>query len=216
MDFIDTVKNRHSTRDFDERPVSEQTINEIIRVAALTPSWANDQIWKVEVAKGNSLKQIKNMHQLYSQNGKTMSYEFPPLHRESMGTQGRSNVSTWSNDLYKYLKDEPSTMQNKSNNLFNAPAIAYLLMPKKSSLWSAYDLGAFGQTLMLAASNLGVSSMPAAEFVGYPQQLHKILNVSDEYQFGMGIGLGYLNEKSKINSFRSKRMNLNQFLTIHD
>lgn len=216
MEFVDTVKNRHSTRDFTDRPVNNQIINEIVDIASMTPSWANDQIWKVEVAKGKSLEQIKTMHQQYSMNGKTMSYEFPPLHRESMGTQGRNNVSTWSNDLYKYLNIEADTMRKNSNNLFNAPAIAYLLMPKRSSLWSAYDLGAFGQTLMLAASNLGVSSMPAAEFVGYPQQLHEILNVPEDYQFGMGIGLGYLNEDSKINGFRSQRMNLNQFLTIHN
>lgn len=215
MEFDEILNGRHSVRNFNGQTVNSKDLENIITAAGKTPSWANDQIWKVVIATGDSLKEIKKYHLRATNNGLSSQTEFPYMHRDAMGRQGRSNVVTWSTGLQQFLGSERNEMTYASQHLFNAPAIAYLLMPAKPSLWSAYDLGAFGQTLMLAATNLGIDSMPAAEFVSYPKELHKVLDVSDNYQFGMGIGLGY-KDNTKINQFRSERMNLNQYLTIKD
>lgn len=214
MDFQDVLANRHSIRAFSQRPLATDTITQIVQDAGTTPSWANDQIWQVVVATGDHLAQIKRAHLAARQSGRFESSEFPALHRDAMAEQGRSNVSRWSTDLQTFLGLQSDQMTTASAHLFSAPAIAYLLMPAKSSLWTAYDLGAFGQTLMLAATARGVASMPAAEFVAEPKQLHAILNVSPNYQFGMGIGLGYPDEQAKINQFRSERMPLDRYLTL--
>lgn len=212
MEFKDVVFNRHSTRDFSDQPIAKDDLVDIINTAKMTPSWANDQIWKVMVATGQTLVNIKQRH-LNSGYGRA---EFPALHRDAMGKQGRRNVRQWSADLSSFLGNQRGAMAQQSAVLFNAPAVVYLLMPSKSSLWSAYDLGAFGQTLMLAAQDKGIDSMPAEEFVDHPKDLHEILGVGNDYQFGMGIGLGYKNSQSKINQFRSERMNNDEFITFKD
>lgn len=211
MEFKDAVLNRHSVRDFSDQPVSQKDLIEIVNTAKHSPSWANDQVWKVVIATGNSLNQIKQ-HHLHAGSGQP---DFPPLHREAMGEQGRQNVMKWSSDLQTFLGSHATDMANDSAHLFNVPAIAYLLMPSESSLWSAYDLGAFGQTLMLAATDKGIASIPAMEFVAHPKFLHQVLGVSDDYQFAVGIGLGYKKD-ALINQFRSERMDTDQFLTIKD
>lgn len=216
MEFTKTVQNRHSIRDFSNQPVDMTKLRKMIDIAKMTPSWANDQIWKVVVATGQTLDEIKQHHRQALMNGKPEQTEFPPLHRNAMGAQGRKNVRTWSSDLRRFLGSQGNAMAEGSMNLFNVQAIVYLLMPRQSSLWSAYDLGAFGQTLMLAATDQGIDSIPAAEFVQYPQALHKILGISDDYQFGMGIGLGYQKADALINQFRSRRMDNDEFLTIKD
>ena len=216
MDFQTVLANRHSVRAFSQRPVPAETITKIVQAAGTTPSWANDQIWQVVVATGEHLTQIKRAHLAALQSGRSGNSEFPPLHRDAMAAQGRSNVWTWSTDLQAFLGPQYGQMTTASAQLFSAPAIAYLLMPARASLWTAYDLGAFGQTLMLAATAMEVDSLPAAEFVADPQQLHTILNVPTDYQFGMGIGLGYRDEQARINQFRSKRMPLDRYLTITD
>ncbi len=214
MEFKDAVLNRHSTRDFSDKPIDIADLKKIVELAKMTPSWANDQIWRVVIATGDSLDKIKQHHRQALMSGEIGQTEFPPLHRNAMGVQGRQNVRTWSSDLRRFLGSEGNAMAEDSMNLFNAQAIAYLLMPSQSSLWSAYDLGAFGQTLMLAATDRGIDSIPAAEFVQYPQALHQLLGVGDDYQFGMGIGLGYKKEDALINKFRSQRMDDESFLTI--
>lgn len=215
MEFEEVLNNRHSVRDFTNQTIDPKNLETIVTAAGKTPSWANDQIWKVVVATGSTLQKIKEYHLNAKRNGKIVQSEFPYMHRDSMGVQGRKNVVTWSSGLQRFLGPDSFQMGQGSNLLFNAPAVAYLLMPAKSSLWSAYDLGAFGQTLMLSAANLGIDSMPAAEFVSFPQELHRILDVSNNYQFGMGIGLGYKSDL-KINQFRSKRMDLKEYFTIKD
>ncbi len=65
-------------------------------------------------------------------------------------------------------------------NLYYAPAIAYLTIPKQSNLWSVYDLGAFAQTLALAAKAKGIDSMPAYEFVKYPASVREIMGIPED------------------------------------
>lgn len=216
MEFTKAVMNRHSTRDFSDTPVEVTELRKIVDIAKMTPSWANDQIWRVIIATGDTLNEIKRHHRQALLSGESGQTEFPPLHRNAMGSQGRKNVRTWSSDLSRFFGREGNAMAEDSMNLFNAQAIAYLLMPSQSSLWSAYDLGAFGQTLMLAATDRGIDSIPAAEFVLYPKALHQILGVGDDYQFGMGIGLGYKKDDALINKFRSQRMDSSEFLTFKD
>lgn len=211
MEFFDVVNNRHSVRDFSEQPVKKADLEKIIETAGKTPSWANVQPWKVVIATGNSLAKIRNYHQT----GNTERSEFPPFHRQSMGKQRQANLRTWSSGIHHFLGADANEMYRDSDKLFNAPAIAYLFLPREINPWTVYDLGAFGQTLMLAAQNLGIDSIPAEEFVFNPTEIHQVLGVSDDYLLAMGIGLGYP-QKAKINDFRSERMAVDKYLTIKE
>lgn len=103
-----------------------------------------------------------------------------------------------------------------SNDLFNAPVVAFLFLTiEELNPWSAYDLGAFGENLMLAASDAGLASLPAFEFVKYPDTLRKYLPVPDKDLIGMGIGLGYASDK-KVNDFHSSRAPLDEMMKISE
>jgi len=43
--FLDTMKRRHTVRDFSSRPVAREVIEECVRVAGTAPSGANHQPW---------------------------------------------------------------------------------------------------------------------------------------------------------------------------
>lgn len=216
MDFQKAVASRHSIRDFSDRPVSREDLTSLVNTAKQAPSWANSQTWKVIIATGNTLKQIREHHVQAARENTPASPEIPALHRDAMGTQGMKNVQGWMTDFNQFMQSESQAMADNSAHLFNAPAVAYLLVPNKTSLWESYDLGAFGQTLMLAATDRGIDSIPAMEFVQYPAALHQILGVDNHYIFAVGIGLGYRQNDSLINKFASTRMDNNEFLTFKD
>src|SRR5699024_11911407 len=71
------------------------------------------------------------------------------------------NMATMSETLDYFLRGESDAFDQAQIKLFNAPVIVFLTIPKKSPAWSIFDLGAFSQTLMLAANNRGLSTMPA-------------------------------------------------------
>ncbi|MGN1279175.1 MAG: nitroreductase family protein [Limosilactobacillus sp.] len=214
MEFKDTVEKRRSIRDFSDRPVSKEDLTSLINLAKQAPSWANSQTWKVIIATGQTLEEIRTRHAEAVGKGLAPSPEIPLLHREEMGIQGAQNVSKWMGDIHQFMQSDRSAMAKDSAHLFNAPAVAYLLVPANPSLWETYDLGAFGQTLMLAAADKGIDSIPAMEFVQYSRMLHDVLGVSRDYIFAVGIGLGYRKTDALINQFASARMDNNDFLTI--
>lgn len=58
MDFRQVVENRHSVREFTSQPVSRDSLDRILRVAALAPSAANSQPWFFYVAIGEARNSI--------------------------------------------------------------------------------------------------------------------------------------------------------------
>ncbi len=57
--FIELMKQRHSARAFLPKTIPENILKEIISVSLLTPSWGNSQPWRIYVASGNTLEQIR-------------------------------------------------------------------------------------------------------------------------------------------------------------
>jgi nitroreductase len=99
--------------------------------------------------------------------------------------------------------------------LFRAPVIVILCMDKVLPLWSAFDMGLLAQTIMLAARAEGVDSIIAQSFVAYPDILRQELGIPDSLQIVTGIGLGYQNPQSIINSYRSPRRSLQEAVSFY-
>ena len=79
-------------------------------------------------------------------------------------------------------------------------------------MWSVYDLGAFSMSLMLAACEKDIDSIPAYELIKYPEVLRENLPIPDE-DIIAGIALGYASD-AKVNEFRSSRMDAEDILKI--
>ena len=98
--------------------------------------------------------------------------------------------------------------------LFRAPVIVILCMDKVLTTWSVLDIGLFSQTIMLAAREYGVDSIIASAFVSQPDILRSELRIPDNLQIVTGIGLGYHNPESIINTYRSPRRLLEDAVTF--
>ena len=99
---------------------------------------------------------------------------------------------------------------NLVNNLYNAPMVVYFTLNKGYIPFSVYDIGGFGNSLMLAAKDYGVDSLVAYSLIMYPDVLRKYMKVPDDEDIIMGIALGY-EDDNLINKFRSKRIPLEEF-----
>lgn len=215
MEFKDAVNFRQSIRFFSDKQVSDEDIKDIVKTAQRAPSWINAQPWRVHVATGDALKKIKENHLRLSALGVRANADIPYAEGNTWDAFSIENMSQWSNSLRDYLGNNVGEMGYSQIHLFDAPAIAYITLPKAASKWAIYDTGSFGQTLMLAAADKKIDSMPAYEFVKYPDSVRKILNIPADTMILMGIGLGYRDENVKINGYRTIRANEDKVLTIH-
>lgn len=215
MDFTDVVNSRHSVRDFSDKQISNELLTKIVKLAQRTPSWANSQPWNVYIAKGDALARIKKLHLERDQKGEAGNSEMQQIHRFAWGKQPLDNMQDWSISLGKYLGMASVQMNKAQANLFNASALVYLTVQKEVSPWMVYDVGAFGQTLMLAAKNEGIDSMPAYEIVRFPEDIHHVMQIPANEEILMGIALGYPTDR-KINSFYSDRDATKNILSIKE
>ena len=57
--FKKLMTERHSTRKFESKEIPKEILKDIISTSLLSPSWTNSQPWKIYVASGNALSEIK-------------------------------------------------------------------------------------------------------------------------------------------------------------
>ena len=93
--------------------------------------------------------------------------------------------------------------------IFNAPTMVYLTLNKGHIPYSILDLGGLEMSIMLAAKDHGVDSIPAYITIMYPDVLRKILKISEKEDIVIGIALGY-EEKCALNDHRSEKLTLEE------
>ena len=57
MEFFETLTTRRSIRHFQERPVEDDKLHAVLDAVRASPSWANQQCWRIIVVKDPDAKQ---------------------------------------------------------------------------------------------------------------------------------------------------------------
>lgn len=213
MELKDDLKKRHSVRAFMNEAVPADTIKDILRNAQLAPSWVNSQPYKIYLAMGKTLTKIRHSYAQLSAEGQKGNSDVPVMSRRLWSKQAQSNMAKWSQEI---PEEAAKAMGPNSAQLYYAPAVIYLTLPQGYSAWSLYDLGAFGENIVLGATDHGLASMTAYQLIKYPQVLRQELNIPDDERIIIGIALGHEDQKDVVNQITSTRMNLDDILKIKD
>ncbi|MGM0423712.1 MAG: nitroreductase family protein [Thermodesulfobacteriota bacterium] len=56
-DLLQALKNRRTVRKFEDKPLQEETLNQILEAARWTQSWANTQCWEIVVVQDPDQKE---------------------------------------------------------------------------------------------------------------------------------------------------------------
>ncbi|MQS52497.1 nitroreductase [Lactobacillus salsicarnum] len=216
MDSENIIYQRKSIRSFSSKKLSDNIIEEIVLDGTRAPSWENAQPWEVYVATGNSLENIRKQYMDSETMGKAPKSDLTIPGLGEWSKTSISNVEVWGESVKEAVGEKGTSdpeMQNADHNLFYAPAIVYITANINASEYSIYDIGAFGQTLMLAAKSKGVDSIPAFQFVKYPDIIKNVLEIPDNQKIVVGIGLGYA-DNSRLNNILTRREPIDQILHI--
>lgn len=218
MEFEKVVQSRHSVRDFSDQEVPKQTIKRIVQLAQQAPSWVNSQPWKVYVATDKSLQSIKATFLEKEKSGQKPQPDFPTMHRDDWSSETQANMKQWRHEIVHHFENfdqAHDVMTAASDTLDHSPVILYLTIPKNSSLWSVFDVGSFAQTLMLAAKDQGLDTIPTYNSVRYPQVVRDTLKIPTDEILAVGISLGFAKD-TLVNDFHSKRVPLDDILKFID
>ncbi|MDR1069656.1 MAG: nitroreductase [Gracilibacteraceae bacterium] len=208
MTVTEALNARRSTRAFLPAPVEKEKLDAVLTAAARTPSWANSQPWEVFAATGGALERIRSAYKdKYAQKAKA-DLETPRPARWTEAALER--MQQLQPGIKRDCGETAAHFGELNQALFYAPAVLYICMDKILSEWSLYDIGAYSQSVMLAAAEQGLATIPAITLVLFPDVLRRELEIPDHLKLTIGIAIGYADPENGINKFVSDRKTLEE------
>lgn len=218
MNVTDALNSRRSVRAYKSDPVSKETLLKIMTAATKAPSWADTQPWEIFVAGGEPLDRLRAGYQQRFEQGLPGQQEFPRPAQwpEALQQRMAQNAAHRQSMMGVDPNDEEVRKASMRRNytFFGAPAVIYLCMDKTLTPWSIFDMGILAQSLMLAAEDLGVSSIPAFSLVAFPDLIRSELKIPDDLLILFGIALGYEDTNDIVNKPRSLRRSVEDVIRL--
>ncbi len=209
MDVIDALNSRHSVRSYTGDPVDKGTLLKIVAAATRAPSWGDTQPWEIFVAGGDPLDRLRKGflarfdHDAPAQIDYERPKSWPPALQQRMveNTGNRYAVQGIARDDEAGRKAD----RRRQFEFFGAPAVVFLCMDRGLTAWSVFDVGMLAQSIMLAAQEFGLDSIPAINLVSYPDLIRAEVSIPDSVMILLGIALGHADTGASVNKARSIR-----------
>lgn len=215
MDVIEAMRDRHSTRGYKQVTVNKDIVGDILEAARHTPSWGNSQPWDIFVATGEPLERLRQRNLKYLEGGvePVLDQPAPQYWPDAHKQRSIASISAQQASIGIIREDKEARKRVTENNIrfFGAPVVFFLCMDRRLDPWSLFDLGAFSQSIMLAAQHYGMNTIPAVMMTAYPQIIREELHVPDELNVIMGIALGYADPSSIQNKYVASKRPLDEF-----
>lgn len=210
MTVSEALQKRHSTRAYQSKPVSRETLLEILNLARLAPSGANTQPWSVAVVTGAAKRRLEESLLQAFENGEEeeADYTYYPTEWKEPFLQRRR---TCGHQLYQAMniqrEDKEARRGQWAENYraFRAPVLLLFLLDTSLATGSFMDTGMFLQSVMLLAVERGLATCPQAAFAEYPDTIRKVLEIPESVQVVCGMALGYPDPEHPINQYRTER-----------
>lgn len=218
MSVDEAILTRRSVRAFKPTPVSRETVEHILQVAARAPSGTNTQPWRVHVATGAVKDQITretlaafDAHE----SGHDREYKYYPDKFRPPYIDRRRKVG-W--DMYalqgigKGDTDKMHRQHGRNFEFFDAPVALFFTVDRDLEIGSWLDHGMFLENVMLAARGQGLATCPQAAWASYHKIVRRILGFEEVEVLVAGMCLGEEDDSAAINRLRTERAPLEDYV----
>lgn len=205
----DTLKSRYSCRAFKPDPVPDATITQIVDAARQTPSWCNAQPWQVSITKGAATEAFRKLMTETASQGTPPNPDLEwPKQYSGVYSERRRTCGFKLYDAVGIDKtDRPGRAAQMLRNyaLFDAPHVAIIHSPAELGPYGAMDTGGFVTAFTLAATALGIATIPQAAIAAYAPQVRGHFDISADRLILCAISFGYADTDHPANQFRTDR-----------
>jgi nitroreductase len=207
--LTETLTARYSCRAFRPDPVPDAIITKIIDAARHVPSWCNAQPWQVTITKEAATETFRDMLTKTATAGTLPQPDlaWPSKYSGAYGERRR----TCGFQLYDAVGIDKSDRAGRAAQmlrnyaLFDAPHVAIIHSPTELGPYGAMDTGGFVTAFTLAATALGVATIPQAAIAAYAPQVREHFDISDDRLILCAISFGYADPDNPANQFRTER-----------
>ena len=219
MSVEEAIVGRQSTREFQpDKPVPRAVVERILTIAGRAPSGSNIQPWRVWVLQGRTRDRVCAdlcaLHDAAAPSTREHDY-YPRKWRDPYLARRRECGF----GLYRLLglgREDKAGMHaqlGRNYRLFDAPVALIVTMDADMEIGSWLDCGMFVQSIMLAARPFGLETCPQAALANYPDVLRTGMGIPQAQSVVCGIALGYPVPGALVNTYRTTRLPLADFVT---
>ena len=220
MQIRDALITRKSVRAFLPRPVEREKLDAVFEYARYAPSGVNMQPWEVAIVSGESKHKLDEALQQAFENGITPSMEYR-YYPQTWIEPFKSRRKETGLMMYEALgiaredRDKQREQWKANYRAFDAPTVLLFFIPKGLENGSFLDYGMFLQSVMLMATEQGLSTCPQAALAEYPDVVRKVLNIPEEKMVIAGMAIGYEDPDAPVNRYRTPRLDKESFTTYY-
>lgn len=214
------IRGRHSKRGFLDRPVSIETVRDILSVAKYAPSSSNTQPWRCYVLTGTARAKITEAAvEAYRAAPTGLAPEYPFFPTE-LPAPFSSRFNTFRGMLGDAQGVPRSDIVGRRRDVerqfrfFDAPVGLIFTMDKRLEWASFLCYGCFLQNIMLAARARGLDTCPQQIWSLQSAVLREGLGISGEEMIVAGMSLGYADNSIPENNMELHRLELEEFVSF--
>lgn len=224
MTYLKTlIDNRFSCRAYETRPVDDAVLRDILSKARGAPSGGNLQAFNVVVMTGPFLQKFGDF-------ARKEAHEHPELGRapdlfypQGLSEPYRTRRREAGYNLYQALgiarEDHESREQQMLKNFqfFGAPVGLILHTDARMVRNQWLDIGAFVQNVCLLAVEAGLASCILGVWTQFRRPddpVKAMIGLGDDRRVACGIALGFADRSDVVNTVRTSRTPLDEFVTF--
>ena len=214
--LTEIIKNRKSIRSFVDKPVSNDTIKEMLQKSSRAPSGGNLQPWKIYIVNEKSMKDFLE----FQKNWKGKEEPPYPIYPEKLKEPYRSSRNQMGEQMYSLLdikrEDKIGRMNQmlKNFDFFGAPVGMFCFIDKQMGLPQWSDLGMFLQTFMLLAVDNNLDTCAQESWSLKQNCVKTYLDISDDSILFCGMAIGHANMDDKVNELNTPRRPIDEWATF--
>lgn len=218
MPVDEAILGRYSARAFlRDKSVPRETIERLLQIAGRAPSGSNIQPWKVYVLTGTALNDLRDelvRRHRAGENG-DLEYNYYNLDWRDPYLARRRKTGWGLYQLHgvpKGDRDAGRAVHRRNYEFFDAPCGFIFTVDRDLELGAWLDYGMFINSLMLAARGFGLETCAQAAFCQYHAVIQQRLRIPSTEMIVVGMSLGYPDPNAKVNSYRTERVGLDEFV----
>jgi len=209
MDVVTAINERMSVRGFTKKPVSRDTIEQLLDAARKSPSSSNQQPWNFIVVKGESKERLgEEILSAYRKRG----VHYDPSIGKTIPKPYIDRTKKLMKGLRPYLgkmgKKVVPFIEEGSCTFYGAPVLIMVTMDKAHPRSKLLDIGCAVENLNLAALEKGLGTCIIALILMCEKLIKEQLGIPDSMNVVVGIALGYPDSDLTLNEFRAPKEEL--------
>lgn len=217
MDVFETMRQRRSVRAYLDKPVSRAQIEEVFTYAGLAPSAINLQPWEFVVTYGDEkdrlVRRLKKVHAERSVScGPGTSRPLP----EAFAERTRRALRVMEPKIAQSGLPFNRFIEEGSCSFYGAPIAIVVAIDKVFPPIRYLDVGLSVSYLLLAAHAVGLATCPVGLITAYADEIADVLGISSEKEIVLGVAMGYADETSPVNDFKTDREAVSEILTWYE